>query len=220
MIRSGLRVLDTSTITLFNCVDFLSHLFLSVSGYEELSGLIVLNPGWLMEAMKDIVELDSKRAECDGLKRSDVNKLERGIVVSRVFDLYWKKFVSGASDIEIRHLCLIFQAYGLIYPLQCRDGKLEYIIPCKFKSEIENKRICKVSEMCIFYFDFYKFLPEVIYHRLICLALKNRETQQQKKQGEYGDCFSKNRCYLTNINGRCWLFQMEEETQRLKIMFQ
>lgn len=154
---------------------------------------------------------------------------EDGIADYGVFEVCWEKFRS--SSISVPQLCLIFQAYCLIYPIQdcCEDqkkdqkevqAKKKYIIPYKLPEVIRSKQICKEvqSEYATFYFDFRDYLPNEIYHKLICLALKNCD--RDSRTGELPKCFSKKWCYFADLKDTNWVFEMEEKTQQLKIMFQ
>ena len=195
-----------------------------------------------MTAMQDIVELNtdhsSYAAGCNDRtcankpKKLDYKQKQQveqhGIADYGVFEICWEKFKS--SSITIQQLCLIFQAYCLIYPLQnCKDQNkdqekvkpnMKYIIPCKLPEVIRNKQICKEvqSEYATFYVDFQDYLPDEIYHKLICLALKNCD--QHSRTGELQKCFSKKMCYFADLKGTNWVFEMDEKTQQLKIMFQ
>ena len=123
--------------------------------------------------------------------------------------------------ISVRQLCLIFQAYCLIVPVHCEGmsaaGQLEsqkFIVPCKLPFTIQDDRIYKLSECFVtFYFEFHDFLPDEIYHRLICLAWKSSKVVREDK---VGNRLSKRSCYFVNLERTIWL--IEHEYQRLKIM--
>lgn len=200
---------------LFNCVivEFLPRLFLKEDqdSYEEL---FLLDPGWLMMAMQCAEFATGHNVHVDAtdpkLTLSQKEKVEMGMGFADfgVFSMYWKEFVSQFG-ITIQQLCLIFQAYGLIYPVQY-DGVEGYIIPCKLPEKIIDKQICNGVT---FYIDFNEYFPDEIYYKLICLALKNRKFQRLVH------C-SKKVCFFADLNGTDWLFEMEENPQRIKVMFQ
>ena len=200
-------------------LEFLPRLFLDKDeDYKELCDLIILNPTWLMTAMKGVVELGSKTAEnVECLRTNQMLKFEKdGIADLDVFTACWKRSVESLpkGSITVHHLCQIFQAYCLIFPVQ--PGQLEsqkFIVPCKLPFTIKDHNVYKVAKsFAAFYFDFYDFLPDEVYHRLICLAWKNSSS---KKRG-LGKILSKRSCFFANLfDTNCVI---EQEHQQLKIM--
>ena len=181
-----------------------------------------------MTAMKCVVELGSKCAE-EVESESDIGRLSTSqklefkrdsIADLDVFYACWKLPVESLPKgfITVHQLCLIFQAYCLIFPVQYEGGSAasqqesqKFIVPCKLPFTIKDNRIYKLSESFVtFYFDFYDFLPDEIYHRLICLAWKNSTVERQEKLG------NKRSCFFMNLRKTNWL--IEHEYQRLKIM--
>ena len=200
----------------FFIAEFLPRLFLDKDeDYKELSDLIILNQAWLMTAMKDVVELGSKNAEY--VKNDQVLKFEKDSIADLdVFTACWKHSVESLpkGSITVHQLCLIFQAYCLIFPVQA--GQLEsqkFIVPCKLPFTIKDEQVYKVAKSFpAFYFYFSDFLPDEVYHRLICFAWKNSTS---KMQG-VGKILSKRSSFFSNLfNANCVI---EQEHQRLKIM--
>ena len=205
----------------FIFAEFLPRLFLSEESQRELIDFVILTPQWLMDAMKVIMELTMN--DVTELSTSQLqNLVESGVADYEVLEACWKKMLSASElpFITVHHLCLIFQAYCLIYPIECtlcaaKSEVQKYIIPCKLPPRIVNADIFKrVKKYATFYFDFLKFLPEEIYHRLICLASTYSEAIIQ----EVYNCYSKESCFFSNLEGTRWIIQMELEKQRLKIM--
>jgi hypothetical protein len=172
--------------------------------------------------MKVIMELDST-SDIPGLSGKQVKHLRSyGVADTDVLEVCWKEFISAVPNIEIRHLCLMLQAYCLIYPIKMviSRGKEkphipQYIIPCKFPAEIESRVMPAWVEKCAtFYFDFDGFLPEVIYHRLVCLASNiSKLPSSQLDQKRY----SRKMCLFYKILETNWVIEMERRKQRLKI---
>jgi hypothetical protein len=211
--------------------EFVPRLFLDRDGdYRTLSNFILLDPAWMMTAMKDVMELSIKSCEADLGRRSAL--VNRGIADFRLLSACWKKLVK--DSVTIHHLCLICQAYCLIHPVPCEedecDEKLpvtcegdppmdvnenqQYIVPCKLPPDIKDDQISKLSWVT-FYFDFVDFLPDEVYHRLICLALKVCETGKLQ-QVRYA--LSKKRCFFPSIENAGWL--IEKENYRVKVKVQ
>lgn len=199
---------------------------------QELLDLVVLAPQWLMIVMKAIIELSIRNDVVD----LTINQLEKlvvdGIADFEVFEACWKRFVPATKspsgiNIEVHHLCQIFQAHCLIYPLQSiavheSDQQVhqssKYIIPCKLPDSIHDRKVFRmIKHFSTLYVDFRQFLPDEIYHRLIiCLISAKNEVGQ--------DCilhnhYSKRSCFFFDVQDTNWFIELEPENQRLKIMF-
>ena len=92
------------------------------------------------------------------------------------------------------------------------DEKLEYLVPGKLPEEIKEGPV-KCSRWTTFYFDFQKFLPEEIYHRLLCLMLAVTQTKKSFDK----PYLSKNICLFKNIDDCDWCVELERGYHRLKI---
>lgn len=199
----------------FACAEFLPRLFLK-DDYQQLVDLAVLNPRWLMSMVKVIVELCTKNSEAK-LNRTQLRDLERdGVADFKVFEECWKKYLPApTSGVGIRHFCLIFQAYCLICPVEsiesnCCEPSSEKN-PCKLPDIPDSTWISKMDDCTTFYFDFYQFLPNEIYHRLICLA-----SAQAKPDKKVPNCYSKRISFFGGLRRGNWVMEIEEVEQRLK----
>lgn len=200
--------------------EYIPRLFLSDSEYEKLMDYVVLNPHWLMSMMKVIMELSTKNNEAELSNEQILKLVEEGVADLEVLNTCWKKYIPSSespSAIGIDHLCLIFQAYCLIHPISKpsdEEGTRNFLIPCKLPDEIENSTICRIIESYTpFYFDFNEFLPDEIYHRLICLI----STMAKPPQPEICNYYSKQRCFFSGIMGTNLITEKDEARQRLKI---
>ena len=64
------------------------------------------------------MELDRTETEL-GIGGDQLRDLETcGVADSEVLEVCWKEFFSPASGIKFHHLCLMLQAYCLIYPVK------------------------------------------------------------------------------------------------------
>ena len=208
---------------LFMCTNIghLPRLFLREEEYRLLQELIVLDPDWLIRLMKVVMELDPTK-NVPGIRGDQMRDLSSsGIADSKVLEVIWGEFISPASGIEVRHLCLMLQAYCLIYPVEMvtSTGKKspiqQFIIPCKFPTEIESAILPKWVGKCVtFYFDFDGFLPDEIYHRLICLTSKESKPPPKKLDHKR---YSSKMCIFYSLLGTKWVIEMEGHEQRLKI---
>lgn len=180
----------------------------------------MLDPDWLIRVMRVIMELDYDVPGLRGEQTRDLNIY--GVADLEVLEVCWKEFISAQSNIEIRHLCLMLQAYCLIYPVQTLttiSGKNvsipRYIIPCKFPTEIEPDVMPKWVKKCAtFYFDFDGFLPDEIYHRLVCLASSEAKPPPKKHDHQR---YSSKICIFYRLLDTNWVIEMERHEQRLKI---
>ncbi len=143
-----------------------------------------------------------------------------------IFKHFLKEFISGSSDsiITLDHLLLILRSYCLIFPLQPEPNELlgaeggasslKYIIPSKLLYDLHVNDVTIPEECLVFYFDFRQFLPDEIYHRLMCLA----SAASKPKMGEHNK-FSKQRCVFYNLHDTNWIIKPEREKHRMKFAF-
>lgn len=170
------------------------------------------------------MELDDT-AMPEGVKASQIDKLEKsGMADLKLLRSCWKDYVSApgsASKIELRHLCLLLQANCLIFPVQstaasngnasAANPTQKYIIPGKLpppKPDINWITCCGAT----FYFDFNTFLPDEIYHKLICLA-----SSEAQPTGKLQNRYSSQICIFCGLFDTNWAIEIEREKQRLKI---
>ena len=166
--------------------------------------------------MKVIMELSTKNGV--QLSNKQILKLvKEGVADSEVLEACWRKFVPPSdvpSLITTEHLSLLFKAYGLIHPLLSHADPAEFLIPSKLPEEIKDSTICRMVEQYTpFYFDFNGFLPDVVYHRLVCLMSTISEPLHPDGHNHY----SKQRCFFSGIMGTNFITEMDESKQRLRI---
>ncbi len=181
---------------------------------------MILHPPWLITVMRGIVEAE----DCDGIASEHFLHLDSsGVASMELLKNYLMKFISGSSDISLDNLLLILRSYCLIFPLQPEPKALsspegtdgahaEYSVPCKLPDDLDDKDVDILEEKCcVFYFDFCRFLPDEIYHRLMCLASAKSKPQRRKP-----NIFSKRRCVFHSLFGTYWIMEAEREMHRLK----
>ena len=203
---------------LFSCLhaDLLAPLFLQEDCYQDIADLVLLDPQWLMRAMKAVMEL-SPGAYATELSNTQLRTLfTDGIANFELLEVCWGRFIpESSSGIKVHHLILISQAYCLIYPLRTtRVLDEKYMIPCMLPDNIVDHKFTKNHRT--FYMNFHRFLPNEIYYQLICVASSMCEVRQTMKAH---NSFSKRSCLLHNLHDTNWVIEMEPEKQRLKITF-
>ena len=114
-----------------------------------------------MTVMKDIVELKTDHGFKEQLlNHTQIQQLRDGFADFSVFKIFWKRYVDGSPlVITMRHLCLIFQAYCLIYPVHSvnacgRTDEQKYIIPCKLPDKINGEHAYLQDNKKLFNFLF------------------------------------------------------------------
>ena len=174
----------------------------------------------------------------------DIKDVNRGVVKVSVLEKCWKGCYSESADhgCSFRQLCLILQAYCLIYPLPivappartqsepAPSSRIAQQQPLRSKSgadypnnaqfivtsmlpetKLSDDQVPKIT----FYFDFSGFLLAVIFHRFICLMLKESASTQSRGRKPRDPEFSATRCKFPNVHGRKW--ELEVECHRLKV---
>ena len=176
-----------------------------------------------MSIMQVVMELTTDREE-QNLSQDQVKGVEKdGVADLELLEVCWQKFLGGSlSDIGIHHLCLILQAYCLIYPYLIQSDVTtagangmtprKYVIPCKLPDQFRGKEL-QPKNCATFYFDFNLFLPVEIYHKLICLA-------SSKAKPRFGTCsqYSRTKCSFSGLLETKWVMEIEQDKHRLKIM--
>ena len=205
-------------VVLLFFAECLPRLFLSGEELTMLKDLIIVRPHWLISIMTVIMELKTKHRN-QNLTTAQVSQLEKaGLADLELLEVCWEKFIStpkSSSDvkIEIKHLCLILQAYCLVYPVSApiEEGKKscsKFIIPCKLPDLLTSQP--QLPGSSCFGFDFRGFLPAEIYHRLICLA-----SRQAKPPKGFSNLYSSKKCYFRNLEGTHWIMEMDSEKHML-----
>lgn len=168
--------------------------------------------------------------------RSVIIKLhDTGIASETLLREKWADFYSESesrSGPSFQQLCLILQAYCLIFPLKgfqsqaepaedlsCtnRQTDMSFLVPCQLPEIAKEDEISSNVPLIVFYFDFEKFLPEDVYHRLICILLFHAGDHTYK---ELMPKFSKLWSYFYDIDESHWKFEYQRELHRLKVSIQ
>ncbi len=216
-------------IHVYAFIECLPRVFLKEEERNLIQHLVILHPHWLITVMRVIVEIKPDD-NYEGIANEHIRSLREGVAYMEIFKDFLKKFISGSSDniITLDHLLLILRSYCLIFPLQPESNtlsspegaegaasSLKYIIPSKLLYDLHVKDVTIPEEEClVFYFDFRQFLPDEIYHRLMCLA-------SEASKPKIGECnkFSKQRCMFYNLHGTNWIIKLEREKHRMKFAF-
>ncbi len=94
----------------------LPTLFLEEWEKRELQDLVLLDPKWLIKVMKEVMELLRKGSRLVG---TDARELEvTGKAKESLLRDCWKGYYDEANEASFRNLCLMLQAYCLIYPIK------------------------------------------------------------------------------------------------------
>ena len=195
--------------------------------------------------MRDIVELNPKSGEYKHDRMPANKLADEGIASKDLLLDLWKTFLPEDSnrDKTFRHLCTILKAYCLVYPLNesialsgdvsIRSGEemavstsVEvtapkakpdelFLVPCMLPAKPEDKKEDSKLPWVTFYFDFKKFLPEVIYHRFICLLLAKYPSPSSSSRSR--PQFSETWCLFNGINKCNWKVEILRDVHRLKI---
>lgn len=225
-----------ASIYIIVVTELLPCLFISEEERTELSGLLLLDPTWLFDIMKNVVELDICSNVIEGNLIRQLR--ETGIAPKELLFECWSEYLQEPINESFHQMCLMMQAECLIHPIKLtpdqavetfsakgssqqptsqatsdtvtlNDENFNYLVPCKLpKKESEDYR-----EWITFYFDFQKFLPEVIYHRLICLMMAVSQSSPSFDKPH----LSKNVCHFSRIDRCRWKIELEVKFQRLKI---
>ena len=210
----------------------LPGLFLAKHEREELKNLVVLHRPWIFDVMTVIMELKSETIE--ELSNIERDTIKKGVADHDALQKCWKKFTcqNDNAAASFRHLCLILQAYCLIYPIlipieeipscheavpkksRSSDCAREYLIPCKLpelSEELKNSnKLCPDLPWFSMHFNFRGFLPAEIYHQLVCLLLASTETDSSEP-----NFFTSTVCVLYDIKDSNWKIEYERDFHRL-----
>ena len=174
---------------------------------------------------------------------ADIRDLKmKGIGNASLLRKRWEGCYSESVGCSFTQLCLILQAYCLIYPLQPHlvappgrsmsmpatsaptqrplsrsQSEVDVTLPMKFlvPCMLPSKPIPDDPiKKVTFSFDFNGFLPAEIFHRLICLMLAASAATRGRKMAPE---FSATRCRFDNVEGRKLQLEMESECHRLTV---
>ena len=118
----------------------LPTLFLGESEKEQLADLVLLDPKWLITLMKLVMELKDGATNYKGEDLRDLKKT--GIARAALLRDCWREYLTTDTDILFRQLCLMLQAYCLIYPIR---GDVEPEIACPNRSHSDNHEIAAIA---------------------------------------------------------------------------
>ena len=210
--------------------ELLPRLFITEAQHAEIAVLVVLDPTWLIRVMQNVVELDYRSSIKGPLIRQLHNT---GVASSALLKEAWSGYLREPIEQSFHQFCLMLQAECLIHPITfipesavesesqalpttieaaSTDEEQLYLVPGKLPDKIkEEPAAC--SKWVSFYFDFQKFLPNELYHRLICLLLA--EFQRNKSLDK--PYLSKTICQFHYIDECHWSIEFERAQHRLKI---
>ena len=217
---------------MFLYVERLPTLFLPDKNDRKLlQNLVVLEPVWLISVMKVIMELNRTS---EGNRHLIIKLEDTGIASESLLREKWAGFYSESeSGPSFHQLCLILQAHCLIFPLKGFQSEIEpapkqlsstngqaiksFLVPSKMPEKAEEDETGSDIPWVVFYFDFEKFLPEEIYHRLICIMLAYAEPHTSE---EVTPKFSKSWSCFYAIDESHWKFEYQQKCHRLKVSIQ
>ena len=176
--------------------------------------------------MKIIMELNRTS---QGVRSLIIKLDDTGIASEELLRQTWAGFYSESERGPSFHqLCLILQSYCLIFPLKgfqspaltsSATGQItkSFLVPSKMPENAKEDEVDCDVPWVVFYFDFEKFLPEVIYHRLICIMLANADdyTSDYVKPK-----FSKSWSCFYDIEESHWKFEYQRKLHRFKVSIQ
>ncbi len=171
---------------------------------------------------------------------NDLDNLEdQGIASENLLRKCLEGYYSEREEaVTFLRLCRMLQAYGLIYPVEGNppvnasdempgnsslsqslskgiststsiSSSHDFLVPCMLPDK-ENLHEC--PGWITFYFDFLKFLPEVVYHRLICLMLAESKQHSVPLTKEW--------CIFSDIGGfenSRWKIELSKDLHKLQI---
>ena len=218
----------------------LPRLFLAEKDRKELENLVILHRPWIFDVMKVIMELSKSKSKSKKLANTQIDTLNtRGVADLNVLKECWEDFTN--QSIEIHHMCLILQAYCLIYPiflteeyaminsstsashsqenLDSSNCVEKYLIPCKLPelSEEVEQNLRPDLPWFSMYFDFSSFLPAEIYHRLVCLLLASETDSQGPRRPPLTNVFTSTMCVLYKVKDLHWKVEYKRNCHKLII---
>ena len=154
------------------------------------------------------------------LSNSQKDALKKGIADCDVLRKCWTNFTSQGDNaaISFKQLCLIFQAYCLIYPIEKNPDGNKYLIPCMLQEETKDlEKLPDKKHWFSMFFDFHGFLPAQIYHRLVCLLLGDKSQTGSSTLSPNWEIFTSTVCVLSDVKDCHWKVKYKRNSHRLKI---
>ena len=204
------------------CLEHLPCLFLHDNEKAQLKDKVIIRPRWMISVMRKIVELD--HSSCyEGIQPSFLQDLGlHGIADKHLLEKRWKEDLDRFGVLELHHICFLLQAYCLIVPIKSKgtiksedmaDQSLpeKYLIPCKLPPERDVSDTSDYFDFTV-HFNFHKFLPDVVYHRLLCRLI-------MLAGQEYSDnIFTKVECIVNDVDGLDWWVKHKASSHTLEII--
>lgn len=225
-------IVPTLHLNQFLFADRLPKLFLQGQEAKALQNLLILDPTWLISLMRVIMEINRTTP---GNINHIIQLIETGIASKDLLRQQWEGFFSESKfSLSFQKLCLMLQAYCLIYPLKSLKSKgdaqvssssdvngeivvTSFLVPSMLPEKVVEDEVDCDMPWVHFFFDFEKFLPEPIYHRLICIMLANSEDHCSE---ELKPRFSKMWSRFYDVEDSHWKFEFQQNKHRLKISIQ
>ena len=136
--------------------------------------------------MRKILELDWNEQFHGNIPNAFLQELSsHGIADRRLLKERWLDELDTCEILIFDHLCLILQAYCLIFPIHSQDKEEstecseKYLIPCKWPTSVVSKEEYALYDFKVT-FDFKKFLPSEVYYRLVCWLLMSAEREDNE----------------------------------------
>ena len=131
-----------------------------------------MEPRWLIDIMKKVMEVKMSHPV---LPNTDIDQLQTtGRTTGEFLFKLWKDDHHGSDDL-FQLICLLMRAHGLMQAITqpvmeqpLNSIYMQYLIPSMLSQETQTN-----LEGDTFYFDFKGFLPQEVFHCLICLVIKN-----------------------------------------------
>ena len=166
--------------------------------------------------MKIVMELKDGDPRFSGEDLVDLK--ETGIASATLLRDSWKDYLD--TDVSFEKLCLMLQAYCLIFPIRDVAGSPNQLqsddheaLP-RFAQEADTTKFLVPSMLpdvkledfsCYnytFYFDFQEFLPAEVFHRFVCLMLARQSPEDPQ--------LSANCCQFYEVEGSDWQLEKVE----------
>ena len=219
----------------------LPSLYLNEEEKKTLDGLILLDPTWLMKMMRVVIEL---RPGTGSLPNDEMKAFgETGCAKASLLKSCWKELPDDAFHklcLMLQSFCLLFplpfHESPEMPPVMSTEGDAEpsQVTDCRQSEEQTSSKPETVylipSKLCVapqpttesinkafnftFVFDFHGFLPVEVYHRLLCLMLKNQICDSKTKgtfTAEYFQVYGVHNCN--------WMVQMVDSKLRVSVRF-
>ncbi len=207
--------------TLLYLPERVSKLFLSEEDAKKIEELVIIDPKMLIEIMKIIMEL-SKDSDII-LSGIEERNLQNGMISFAVLEKLCQQILKSGI-VDATTLSVILQAFCLIYPTSGNDSQADsaschsesptnkcFVIPSMLP-ELQDEELAQRSLPWMeFYFDFEKFLPVEVYHRLVCMLM----AAAQKRRGKIR--VSRFLCCFDGVHDCKWKVELEDLQHRMKI---